>query len=339
MIYVVIFFLLVSIYLYCLLGGADFGAGIIELFSGKSDKARVRNLVSNAMAPIWEANHMWVIITVVILFMGFPGIYTQISISLYIPLILLLIGIILRGTAFTFRHYDAIQDESQIIYSRIFTISSLFVSFFFGLVIGALVSGKITENPNNFLDGYLWPWFNLFGISTGIFICSLFAFIASVFLVSETTEKDVRNLIIKKAKTATAVMVISGAMVFIFSYVEGVDFAARFFQHPSSIIAIILATIALPVLWNILNKGLIWPSRIIAGAQLFFILAAFYFIYFPDVVLLKNNSSLGLFNNAAPEATLVQLGWALIIGSFLIFPTLFYLFKVFKIDKDKKIID
>lgn len=333
MLYIVIIFLLISIYLYCLLGGADFGAGIIELFSRKANKEKIRNIVSNAMAPIWEANHMWVVITVVILFMGFPVIYTQVSVSLYIPLILLLLGVILRGTAFTFRHYDAVQDESQVIYSRIFAVSSLLVSFFFGLIIGAVVSGKITTEPADFYEGYLYPWINLFTLSTGIFISSLFAFIASVYLISETTEKELRELIIKKAKTATLVMVISGGLVFIFSYLEGVDFAERFFHHPESIIIILLATAALPVLWNILGKGLIWPSRILAGAQLFFILAAFYAIYFPEVIVLKSGNNITLFNAAAPDATLTQLGWALIVGSFLIFPTLFYLFKVFKLER------
>lgn len=332
MLYVVIIFLLVAVYLYCLLGGADFGAGIIELFAGKN-KDKIKNLVSNAMAPIWEANHMWVIITVVILFMGFPAIYTQVSISLYIPLILLLIGVVLRGTAFTFRHYDAVQDGSQEVYSRIFAVSSLLVSFFFGLIIGALVSGKITTSPLTFYEGYLHPWINLFSISTGIFICSLFVFTASVYLISETTEKDLRELIISKTKLATLVMVVSGAMVFIFSYVEGVDFAERFLGHPVSIIIIVLATLALPVLWKIIEKGMIWPSRILAGAQLFFILAAFYLIYFPEVILMKGGNNISLFNAAAPEATLTQLGWALVLGSLLIFPTLFYLFKVFKAGK------
>ncbi len=332
MLYVVIIFLLVAVYLYCLLGGADFGAGIIELFAGKN-KDKIKDLVSNAMAPIWEANHMWVVITVVILFMGFPSVYTQVSISLYIPLILLLIGVVLRGTAFTFRHYDAVQDGSQEVYSRIFAVSSLLVSFFFGLIIGALVSGKITASPASFYEGYLHPWINLFSFSTGIFICSLFVFTASVYLISETTEKELRELIISKTKLATLVMVVSGAMVFIFSYVEGIGFAERFLDHPISIIIIVLATLALPVLWKIIEKGLIWPSRILTGVQLFFILTAFYLSYFPVVIIEKNGNDITLFNAAAPDATLTQLGWALIVGSFLIFPTLFYLFKVFKLEK------
>src|SRR3990172_3859843 len=167
MLYVVIFFLLVSVYLYCLLGGADFGAGIIEFFSRKEGKERTRKLVTKAIAPIWEANHMWLIITVVILFNAFPPIYSQISISLYIPLILLLLGIVFRGTAFTFRHYDAIKDSSQEGYSRVFEYSSVFVTFFFGLTLGAAISGKMMVTPSGFADGYIYPWLNFFSVSVG----------------------------------------------------------------------------------------------------------------------------------------------------------------------------
>jgi cytochrome bd ubiquinol oxidase subunit II len=330
MLYIVILFLLVSVYLYCLLGGADFGAGIVELTARGESKDRTRALVSQAMAPIWEANHMWLIITVVILFNAFPAIYTQVSVSLYIPLILLLIGIVLRGTAFTFRHYDAIKDDSQKIYSKIFTYSSLMVTFFFGLVIGALISGKITAKPSNFEEGYLIPWMNIFSISVGIFLCTLFSFIASVYLIGDSTEEIIRKEFITKAKYATIAMVASGGIVFASSYIESVDLVNQFFSHPISIALIILATITLPVLWITLGKGLIWQSRIIAGAQLLFILGGFYAIYFPTIVIIKDGPNLTLFNSAAPDITLNYLGWALIIGSLIIFPSLFYLLKIFK---------
>jgi cytochrome d ubiquinol oxidase subunit II len=330
MLYIVIIFLLVSVYLYCLLGGADFGAGIVELTARGESKVRTKDLVSGSMAPIWEANHMWLIITVVILFNAFPAIYTQVSISLYIPLILLLVGIVLRGTAFTFRHYDAIKDESQKVYSKIFSFSSLIVTFFFGLVIGALISGKITERPANFLEGYITPWLNIFSITVGIFLCTLFSFIASVYLIGDSTEKTIREEFIIKAKHITTAMVISGGLVFVASYLENIDLVTQFFTHPVSIVLIILATIGLPILWITLGKGLIWYSRFIAGAQLLFILGGFYVIYFPTVVKIKDGTNLTLFNSAAPEVTLNYLGWALIVGSFIIFPSLFYLLKIFK---------
>lgn len=338
MLYIVIIFLLVSVYLYCLLGGADFGAGIVELTARGESKERTKNLVSESMAPIWEANHMWLIITVVILFNAFPAIYTQVSISLYIPLILLLVGIVLRGTAFTFRHYDAIKDEAQNIYSKIFSYSSLIVTFFFGLVIGALISGKITEKPSNFFEGYINPWLNIFSITVGIFLCTLFSFIASVYLIGDSTEKTIREEFIIKAKHITTAMVISGGLVFIASYLEDIDLVTQFFSHPVSIVLIILATIGLPILWITLGKGLIWYSRIIAGAQLLFILGGFYVIYFPTVVKIKDGANLTLFNSAAPDVTLNYLGWALIVGSFIIFPSLFYLLKIFKFENKEETI-
>lgn len=336
MLYVVIIFLLVSLYLYCLLGGADFGAGIVELFTQKNEKERIRKVTSEAMAPIWEANHMWLVICVVILFNAFPNIYSRVSMSLYIPLILLLVGIVLRGSAFTFRHYDAIKDGSQTVYSKIFEYSSFIVTFFFGLVIGALVSGKIIANPENFVEGYITPWFNIFSISMGIFVCTLFSFIASVYLIGDSTKDEDKEIFIKKAKSSTIFMVAAGALVFATTFIEDVDLARRFFTHPVSIALIIIATLTLPLLWKNLNRGSTWTSRILAGAQLLFILGGFYAIFFPTVVTLKNSASLTLYNSAAPEITLSYLAWALIIGSFIIFPSLYYLFRIFKFKQIKK---
>lgn len=333
MLYIVIIFFLASIYIYCLLGGADFGAGIIELTSKGKSKERTINLVSEAMAPIWEANHMWLVIAIVVLFNAFPTVYSLLLVSLSIPLILMLIGIILRGTAFTFRHYDAIKDSSQKIYSRVFEYSSLIVPFFFGLVVGSIIAGKIVTHPTSFYEGYIAPWLNLFPISIGIFVASLFSFIASIFLVNEAKEKTIVEEFIGKSKKAIIVMVVSGAFVFIFSLIEGIHFFVNFFSNWLSISLMILATLCLPVLWKVLDKGLKWPSRFLVGAQLLFILSAFYAVYFPELVQLNDGSKLTFYNSAAPQITINYLGWALLIGSIIIFPSLFYLFRVFKAEK------
>ncbi len=333
MLYVVIFFFLVSIYIYCLLGGADFGAGIIELGEKRKFKERTRHLVSDAMAPIWEANHMWLIIAVVILFNAFPLVYTTLLVSLSIPLILMLIGIILRGTAFTFRHYDAIKDSSQELYSKVFEYSSLIVPFFFGLVVGSIVSGNIVTNPSSFYEGYVNPWLNLFSISTGIFVASLFSFIASVFLTSEISDKSILNGFILKSKKSIVAAVAGGLLVFISSIIDNVHFSESFFGNYLSIGLMLIATACLPLLWKTLEKGSKWISRILVGAQLLFILGAFYIVYFPTLVIIRNGSSLTFYNSAAPEITINYLGWALIVGSLIIFPALFYLLRVFKTEK------
>src|SRR6476469_5274693 len=115
--YIVITFLFLSILLYVLLGGADFGAGIVELFTSRKNKGKTRRTLYHAIGPIWEANHMWLIIAIVILFVGFPVIYATMSVYLHIPLAIMLLGIIARGTAFAFRHYDAVVDNMQKVYN------------------------------------------------------------------------------------------------------------------------------------------------------------------------------------------------------------------------------
>src|SRR5688572_29988348 len=131
---VVIVYLFLSILLYLLLGGADFGAGIIEMFTSTKNLKRTRKTLYHAIGPIWEANHMWLIIAIVILFVGFPVIYSDLSVYLHIPLLIMLMGIIARGTAFVFRHYDAVRDNMQETYNRIFIWSSFITPLFLGII-------------------------------------------------------------------------------------------------------------------------------------------------------------------------------------------------------------
>src|SRR6185369_1429317 len=97
---------LVSLILYALLGGADFGGGLWDLLASGPRAAAQRELVERAIAPVWEANHVWLVLLVVLLFSAFPTAYAAVSVALHVPLALMLVGIVLRGSAFTFRHYD-----------------------------------------------------------------------------------------------------------------------------------------------------------------------------------------------------------------------------------------
>jgi cytochrome bd ubiquinol oxidase subunit II len=116
MLYIIIFILGVAFILYTLLGGADFGAGIVETFAGRKGE----KTISKAIAPVWEANHVWLILAIVILFTAFPLVYATISVALHIPLMVVLIGIVLRGSSFTFRHYDVTHDKSHSYYTAFF---------------------------------------------------------------------------------------------------------------------------------------------------------------------------------------------------------------------------
>src|SRR5690606_36016395 len=152
-----------------LLGGADFGAGIVELITPARLKEKTRTITYETIGPIWEANHMWLIIAIVILFVGFPAIYTALSVHLHIPLLLMLLGIIGRGTAFIFRHYDAVKDDMQKVYNFIFAYSSFITPFFLGVIAAAMISGRINPEAVTFYDGYIRPWLNWFSAAVGLF--------------------------------------------------------------------------------------------------------------------------------------------------------------------------
>ena len=209
--HVVIAFLYLAILLYVLLGGADFGAGIIEMFTSQRNIRRTRKTLYHAIGPIWEANHMWLIIVIVILFVGFPIIYTDLSVYLHIPLLIMLMGIIARGTAFVFRHYDAVQDEMQELYNKVFVWSSFITPFFLGVIAGSTISGHIDKGAQTFLDAYIFSWFNWFSLAVGLFTVVLCGFLASVYLIGEADDENDKQRFIHKAKRTNIIAVVAGS--------------------------------------------------------------------------------------------------------------------------------
>ena len=333
MIYVVITFLWASICLYLILGGADFGAGIIELFSGKKNEKNVKQQMYKAIGPIWEANHMWLIIAIVILFVGFPLIYTSVSTYLHIPLAIMLLGIIARGTAFTFRHYDAVKDEWQNIYNRIFRISSLITPFFLGIIAASTVSGNIDNTANDFLSAYIFSWFNFFSFSVGAFTVAICAYLAAIFVIGETTNALQRNYFTIKAKEAILLVVIAGIIVFTAAYFSGIPLIHWIFGNSIGIVAILLASLSLITLFLNFNKGRSNFLRMLAGFQVVMILVAATYSHYPNIISFKNGTYLSLIEHAGTDKTLQSLGWALSLGSVFIFPFLIYLIYSFKSKK------
>jgi len=132
-----------SLVLYALLGGADYGGGVWDLFAFGRRAREQRELIAHAIGPVWEANHVWLILVLVILFTAFPPAFAVIATALHIPITLLLIGIVLRGTAFTFRTYDVQRDEVQRRWSLVFSIASIITPILLGIILGAIASGNI----------------------------------------------------------------------------------------------------------------------------------------------------------------------------------------------------
>lgn len=329
----VILVLVISLLLYVLLAGADFGAGILELFSPKEKFDEMKATTYNAIGPVWEANHVWLIIIIVILFNGFPAAFKVISIYLHIPLLLMLLGIIIRGTAFVFRHYDAVKGKSQKVYSRMFAWSSLITPFFLGMVAGAVVLGRMPVGVEDFYQAFIDPWFNLFTIAVGIFTTALFAFLAATFLIPEITEPDTKELFRKNALMSNILVVVTGGAVFVAGIVDDIDFTRLFFSHPLSLACVLLATISLLVLAVTLRKKWDQLSRLLAGLQGSLIVIGWLALQYPNLIIFADGTGMTLQEAAAPELVISILGTMLAIGVVLILPALAYLIWVFKYRK------
>jgi cytochrome bd ubiquinol oxidase subunit II len=324
---VILIFLGVALLFYVLLGGADFGAGIIELFTGKKGM----DVISRVIAPVWEANHVWLIVVIVILFMGFPTVYSTVTLTLHIPLLLLLIGIIMRGASFTFRYYDIREERITRVYTVFFKLSSLFTPMFLGITLGAVILGRITTDvTESFYRVFIYPWMNVFSFSMGLFTVILFTFLASLYLLGEAKNKADIELFRKYSRIMAPGLVIAGALVFAAAEIDGLHLLNQFIHSPVSIASISMATLMLPFLWvSIRRRNVLW-IRLIAGAQTVFVLLGWFAIQYPVLIDLSNEADITVQSARAPDSTLFQLMMALIIGLLLVIPALIYLFKVFK---------
>lgn len=335
MLYIVLFFLIFSLYLYVVLGGADYGAGIIELFSSEENQKITKKTVYRVMGPVWEANHIWIIILVVILWIAFPQYYNFLVVYLHIPLTLVLLGVTLRGVAFVFRHYDAIIDNSQRIYDGMFKISSLVTPIFLGLVFGGLISGKINIEAEptslSFFEVFMKPWFNIFSLLVGLFFAALCAFLSAVLLIGES-DNEIRQIYIKKARIATVVVVITGFVTFVYGYLMDYVFVKEFLSNPYSIALVLLSGALLYPLFDSIKKGRQVLSRAFAGIQVFLILMAALLCHFPSVII-TTSGTISLLKDVAPDSVINSLGIALLVGALFILPGLFHLLKSFKMIK------
>jgi|SRR5579863_7991539 len=330
MVYIVIAYLWTAILLYLLLGGADFGAGIIELFTSDNNKVKTSVKMSRTIGPIWEANHMWLIIVIVILFTGFPEIYSSVSTFLHIPLLIMLMGIIARGTAFAFRHYDAVEDFMQVIYNKIFRYSSFITPFFLGIIAASAVSGTINPDAKGFADAYIFSWLHFFSVSVGLFTVCICGYLAAIFLIGETETPEERQRYIIKARSMNMAAVISGAFVFLAAAHDRVPLAKWLFENPVGIASITAAIVSLILQWILIRHGQKTIIRLLAGFQITMLLVATTFFHYPKIILFSGDRYLSLLEHHGDDKAIESLAIALLIGSLFILPALFYLIYSFQ---------
>jgi cytochrome bd ubiquinol oxidase subunit II len=201
--------LFVVIAAYALFGGADFGGGIWDLLAGGAQRgAAPRELIDQSVTPVWEANHVWLVFILVLLWTGFPPAFAAIFTALFVPLSLSLLGIVLRGVGFAFRH-TAQRLQMQQLTGAAFAAASLITPFFMGTVIGAIVTGQVPVHP---AGNVLAAWTSLTAVLTGFLFVAACAYISAVFLVLEARQRGHPDLVRYFSLRATAAGVLTGAL-------------------------------------------------------------------------------------------------------------------------------
>jgi len=310
-----------ALVLYALFGGADFGGGIWDLLASGPRTREQRALVERAIGPIWEANHVWLVLVVVTLFTGFPAAFAAISTRLFVPLTLLLVGIVLRGAAFTFRTYDIQRDEVQRRWGLVFSASSVLAPLMLGVAVGHIASGGAGT-------------FSLFSLLTGLFAAGLFAFLAAVYLAVEA-EGALREDFRRRALGAgAAVFVLAAATAAASSFEAPQVFrglTARAWSLPLHLTTGAAAVTALAAL----SARRFRLARLAAAAQVALIVLGWGASQYPVLLV----PDLTLESASAPRATQVLLLWALGAGALVVFPCLYLLFRVFKGERPFSAVD
>ena len=315
----------VALNAYVLTGGADFGGGVWDLFAAGPRRDRQRALIAESIAPIWEANHVWLIVVVVVLFTAFPPAFAMLGTVLHIPLTILLVGIVLRGSAFVFRSYGT-RGRSR--WGTAFASASIVTPLLLGIVVGAVATGAVAEAAGRigratFAEVFVAPWAAAFPVAVGLFALALFAFLAATYLTVDAEDDELRDDFRARALVAAALVFASAAAALVLAHVAAPRVAtgvvgALVIQAATAVSSVT----AIVALWRRRFRA----ARIAAAAQVSLILWGWLFAQYPDIV----PPALSIRDAAAPAVTLRLLAIGLAAGAAVLLPSLRYLLRTFK---------
>jgi len=315
--------LVLALTCYALLGGADYGGGMWDLLASGPTVDRQRATIAHAIGPVWEANHVWLIVAIVIVFTAFPRAFAALSTYLHVPLLLALAGIVLRGSAFVFRAYGPSDPRSARVWGRTFAIASTTTPLCLGVIVGALTEGRLPSDPRgSFADVYIHPWLTPFSIAVGIFALVLFGYLAAVYLTLEASDAEEREAFRLRALASGFAVAGLAAVVLILAEPDvRHGLLASPWAVPLHIATGASAIAALVLLWRE-NYQL---ARLAACAQVALILWGWALTQYPYAI----RPHLTLADAAAPDNVLVLLLQVLAIGAVVLLPSLLFLFGIF----------
>lgn len=342
-----------ALIIYTLGAGADFGAGVWDLLARGPTRHAQRAVIGKALGPIWEANHVWLILIVVLLFVCFPAAHAAIATALHVPLTLVLIGIVLRGSAYVFQHYDTDEHGAAARrWERVFAIASLVTPLALGVTLGALAGG-IDRDPatGHVRTDFVSAWLAPYPLAVGLFALALFAYLAAVYLLHEPIEEsdlvhppasadaaapaapasarladDVRAAFRRSALVAGLLVGLTALLAFLAAD-RGAprlhdNLAAAAWALPLHLLTGAAALTALLALWR-RRDGL---ARLAAMLQAALIVGGWALAHYPYLAV----PGYTITGAAAPPHVLWPVLAALAAGALLLVPALAYLFVTFK---------
>jgi cytochrome d ubiquinol oxidase subunit II len=316
--------LIIALAAYAVLGGADFGAGFWDLTAGGARRgARLRGLAHRSMGPVWEANHVWLIVVLVVMWTCFPHAFGPLMETLYVPLFLAAVGIIFRGAAYALRGEAASISEARAL-GAVFALSSVVTPFFLGCAIGAVASGQVPAEGDPAIPFESWTgatalWIGALAVVTG-------AYVAAVFLAADSVRAQAPDLTTAFRRRALGSAAVAGAMAIGGLFVireDAPDLYDGLTSGGGLAMVLVSAAVGLITVW------LLWTNRFevaryTSGVAVGAMLAGLAFALRPDFL----PGQLSLQEAAADDTTLLATLIVLVLALLVIVPSIAFLFRL-----------
>ena len=322
---VVLSVMFVGLIAYGLFGGADFGAGTWDLLAGGTRRGqRQRDLIEHSIGPVWEANHVWLIFVLVVLWTAFSGAFAAVASTLYVPLTLAAFGMIARGTAFAFRKSITTLGMRRLLGAS-FALSSLVTPYFLGAVVGGVASGRV---PPGIAQGdVITSWVNPTSALGGVMCVLVCAYLAAVFLCGDARRDGHEDLADQFRTRALGTAAVTGVVGLAGIFVLRSDSPQLFAGLTGRGLPVIalsvvagVAAIALLVKRKYL-RARISSSLAVSAILLGWAVAQYPYLLPPDLTIEEA---------ARGRATLTAMLVVLVVGSFILVPALVYMYALFQ---------
>jgi cytochrome bd ubiquinol oxidase subunit II len=305
---------------YALFAGADFGGGIWDLLAGRTEAGRrPREAIDRSVTPVWEGNQVWIVLGFVLLWTGFPGAFAAVMTALFVPLSLSLLGIVLRGVGFAFRHETERLATTQLS-GVLFAASSFMAPFFLGVCVGSVTTGQIRPHPSgNVASAWLTPT----AIVTGILFVSSCAYIGAVYLVGDSHRRRDPEMVRYFSRRALASGALTGALAvvnLVLLHLNAVYVFHRLLHVAWPLVLLSGAAGTAALVLILLRRA--WLLRISAALAVVAVVAAWGLAQYPYLL----PRSLTLARGSAPASSLDAELVVMVMAAVLVVPSFVYLY-------------